>query len=314
MLSELFYFAAGGMNVKLLIFGCGVIGSVYAVRFAAAGYDVAVYARGSRLSELRENGLLYQKSGAVYRSAANVTDRLDEAYDFVFVTVKYEQLYDALRELEPVQCGNIVTMVNNPFGYEKCAEILGKGRLIAAFPGAGGVIENGVLKAGLTPSVIQKTTFGEPDGRHTERIKTLREMFRRAEIPYEECLAMTDWQLCHLGLVVPLADAIYHGRGDNYDAGRNWKVMRRAAYEVQRNLAILRQSGVQLLPSRMRLLASLPEHMLAAGLSKLYCSEFGTQFIFGHSQKARNEMMTLRRDYYMILKERLKELHGKTNQ
>ncbi len=213
-----------------------------------------------------------------------------------------------------MQYDNIVTMINNPFGYEKCEEILGKGRLIAAFTGADGVIENGVLKAGLTPAVIQKTTFGEPDGRHTERIVTLREIFSRAGIPHEECGCITDWQLCHLGLVVPLADADYHRKGDNYDAGRNRKVMQRAAYEVQRNLTILRQSGVQLLPSRMHLLAALSEQALAAAFSKLYCSEFGTQFIYGHSQKVRKEMMTLRRDYYMILKERIKEIHGESNQ
>ena len=35
--------------MRLLIFGPGVIGSLYASLFAEAGFDTAVYARGARL-------------------------------------------------------------------------------------------------------------------------------------------------------------------------------------------------------------------------------------------------------------------------
>ena len=35
--------------MRLLIYGAGVIGSLYAALFAEAGYDVSVYARGKRL-------------------------------------------------------------------------------------------------------------------------------------------------------------------------------------------------------------------------------------------------------------------------
>lgn len=35
--------------MKLLIYGAGVIGSLYAALFGEAGYDVTVYARGKRL-------------------------------------------------------------------------------------------------------------------------------------------------------------------------------------------------------------------------------------------------------------------------
>ncbi len=45
--------------MKILIYGAGVIGSLYAVLFAEAGYDTSVYARGKRLEFLKKNGLLY---------------------------------------------------------------------------------------------------------------------------------------------------------------------------------------------------------------------------------------------------------------
>lgn len=290
--------------MKLLIFGCGVIGSVYASHFAAAGFDVTVYARGRRLRELQEKGLLYEKDGRVCRAPVYVTGTLDGTYDFAFVTVKYEQLTDAVREIQPLRCPTIVTMVNNVRGYAECEQILGGGRLLPAFPGAGGVIEDGVLKAGLTPAVIQKTTFGEISGKCTQRTLQLGRIFRASHIPCEECGTMMDWQLCHLGLVVPLADAIYRGKGDNYTAGRNKEVMLRAAKEVQRNLILLRRTGTKLCPTKMHLLVSIPVSTFAAALGKLYCSDFGSRFINGHSQKAVTEMMRLRRDYYSVLKER----------
>jgi len=45
------------MSSGVLIFGAGVIGSIYAMRFAKAGFAVAVLARGERLQALRSGGL-----------------------------------------------------------------------------------------------------------------------------------------------------------------------------------------------------------------------------------------------------------------
>lgn len=47
--------------MKLLIYGAGVIGCLYAALFSEAGYDTTVYARGKRLESLQNNGLLYTK-------------------------------------------------------------------------------------------------------------------------------------------------------------------------------------------------------------------------------------------------------------
>ena len=35
--------------MRILIYGAGVIGSLYAVLFAETGYDTSIYARGKRL-------------------------------------------------------------------------------------------------------------------------------------------------------------------------------------------------------------------------------------------------------------------------
>jgi len=57
--------------MKLLIYGAGVIGSLYAAAFAEVGYNTTVYARGERLKAPRTLGLWYEKNGKVRK--ANVT-------------------------------------------------------------------------------------------------------------------------------------------------------------------------------------------------------------------------------------------------
>ena len=39
--------------MRILVFGAGVIGSLYGALLAEAGYDVSVYARGRRLVKMK---------------------------------------------------------------------------------------------------------------------------------------------------------------------------------------------------------------------------------------------------------------------
>jgi 2-dehydropantoate 2-reductase len=49
--------------MKTLILGAGVIGSFNAARLTAAGQDVRLLARGSRLTDLRQYGVVLEASG-----------------------------------------------------------------------------------------------------------------------------------------------------------------------------------------------------------------------------------------------------------
>ena len=50
--------------MRILIYGAGAIGSVFAGKLALAGYDVTVLARESRFEELRRNGRFVRQSKA----------------------------------------------------------------------------------------------------------------------------------------------------------------------------------------------------------------------------------------------------------
>ena len=49
--------------MRILIYGAGVIGSLYGALLAKAGFDVTVYARGRRLESLSQEGLRYRYKG-----------------------------------------------------------------------------------------------------------------------------------------------------------------------------------------------------------------------------------------------------------
>ena len=90
-----------GDKMRILIYGAGVIGSLYAALLADQN-SVSVYARGNRLKDLLEHGLLYyDKTGAVKTADVKVISKLedDDIYDYIFVTVRQNQLYTALEEL-----------------------------------------------------------------------------------------------------------------------------------------------------------------------------------------------------------------------
>ena len=63
--------------MRILIYGAGVIGSLYAVLFAETGYDTSIYARGKRLEFLKKNGLLYKKNQNIRWAEATI---LGECY------------------------------------------------------------------------------------------------------------------------------------------------------------------------------------------------------------------------------------------
>lgn len=200
--------------MKLLIYGAGVIGCLYAVLFNKAGYDTAIYAGGKRLEEFRKSGLLYEVKGMIQKADVKIIDKLEknDKYDFIFLTVKENQVHTALKERSSNLSPNIVTMVNTLEPYSDWEEICGKGRIIPAFPGAGGSFDNGILKAAITPRIIQPTTFSEIDGNITERVISLSTILKKSKIPYQIVKDMHVWQLCHLAMVVPIADAYYKAR------------------------------------------------------------------------------------------------------
>lgn len=238
--------------MRVLIYGAGVIGSLYAALFSEAGVETAVYARGQWLENLRLNGLRYERNGTIHTANVRVLDVLpgEDIYDFVFLTVRENQLHEALTELRRNKSPCIVTMVNSLEDYRVWEQLCEGERILPAFPGAGGGFEDGVLHAALTPRLIQPTTFGILSPKQEAEAKQLKALFQRARIPYQQVKDMHAWQLCHLAMVVPIADA-YYETGDPANVGTDRRIMAHTAKTLRENFRALARSGVHLSPAKM---------------------------------------------------------------
>ena len=277
-----------------------MIGSLYAALLAEAGINVTVYARGKRLQSLQTKGLLYREKGRIRTADVTVLSSLDtdDIYDFIFLTVRENQLIEALEELKDNSSLTIVTMVNSLDRYEKWERICGKGRILPAFPGAGGSLDGDILDAALTPRLIQPTTFGKTDGRE----RRLAAIFKKAHIPYQPVEDMHIWQICHLAMVVPIADAYYES-DDPEHAGNDRALMRKTARRLKRNFRYIKNKGIKLSPIKMNVFLILPVKIVAVILGFTFRSEFGNRFMYQHSMKAPDEMRRLHKQFYAYIKD-----------
>lgn len=101
--------------MRILIYGAGVIGSIYAAYLSRSGCEVSVLARGKRLEELCQKGLLYRNGKGIRKAEVRIIERLepDDLYDYIFLTVRAGQLRHALEQLKDNISPTIVTMVNS---------------------------------------------------------------------------------------------------------------------------------------------------------------------------------------------------------
>ncbi len=78
--------------MKILVYGAGPLGSLFAARLMEGGQDVSLLARGQRLADLREHSLVLEdtqtQERTVWHPRLIVTLAPEEAYDLVLVIMR----------------------------------------------------------------------------------------------------------------------------------------------------------------------------------------------------------------------------------
>ncbi|MEK4474919.1 2-dehydropantoate 2-reductase N-terminal domain-containing protein [Paenibacillus sp. FSL R7-0048] len=289
---------------RILIFGAGVIGSMYAIKLIEAGYDVSLFAHSNRYTSLRENGLQYIEKGTVRSIQVNVMDTLenDDVYDFIFVTVRYDRSESALLALKDNQSKNIVTMISNSIGFSSWLDIVGD-RLLPAFPGFGGQIKDGVLHARFLPKYIAATAFGEINGVATERIENLAKLFKTAKLPYVIKKDMQAYLITHSVSDIAMLSFL-HSENKIIDkkTARTRKTARKITVTLKAYLREIQKAGVLIDPPILKMVLKFPNLFLDIFfMTWLRTKMVRDMMLPDYANNANNEIVQLSNDLMKFL-------------
>ncbi|MDH3380039.1 MAG: hypothetical protein OEQ39_24220 [Gammaproteobacteria bacterium] len=295
--------------MKILFFGAGPIGSVYAHLLHRAGGDVSVLARGERHDWLKEHGLvlLNELTGQQNSSRVKVVNELktDNEYDLVVVSIRKNKLLPVF-EILAARPGikSILFMGNNALGFDEYVKHLPVEKVLMGFPGAGGGIREQVVHYAdrERPNGKRRAiTIGEIDGRNKERTMAVKSLFESAAVPVHLTTEIDGWLKYHVALVSPLVGALYKHDCDNYQTAKDKDTLReliRAAKEGGRVLRALGLSKRQ--PFAFNLFYWLPEIISMMGVKALLESKFAEVAFAMHAKAARDEMEELAREFQQL--------------
>ncbi|WP_238906862.1 2-dehydropantoate 2-reductase N-terminal domain-containing protein [Clostridium sp. YIM B02506] len=286
---------------KILIFGAGVIGSIYAMKFIEAGLDVTIFARSNRFKSLKENGLQYSEKGEVKSIKVNVIDKLenDDVYDFIFVTVHYDQSESALLALKDNQSKNIVMMTNSSMGFSTWQNIVGD-RILPAFPGFGGQIKDGILYARFAPKFLIATMVGEISGLETERIENLSKIFKTAKLPCTINKDMEAYLITHSISDIALLGGLYFENNISDE-----KKAHKITTTLKTYLRAIQKAGVDINPPVFKIMLKCPNFVLDFFFNIWLRAKFVKDMMLpDYASNATNEVVKLKSDLLKFLNQK----------
>jgi len=148
------------MSVRVLVAGCGAVGSVFACLLRAAGHHVAVLARREHVRAIRSGGLhvtgIWGDHHARDVDAHETADELGREYDAVLVTCKSYQSPALLAAVgDRVAAGGVALSLQNGLGnVDRLVALYGPDRALA-----GRVIFGAEM---MEPGTVRVTVEAEP--------------------------------------------------------------------------------------------------------------------------------------------------------
>lgn len=280
---------------KILFFGAGVLGSLYAARLKQSGQDVTILARGARLQNIRKHGIVLEHAlnGKSEVVAVPVIEYLNEndRYDLIAVLVRKNQLTSVLPILTAHKATpNILFMVNNPSGYVGMVNAVGAKRLVLGFAGAGGTLVGHVVRYVVVSRLLQPTTFAELDGSSSARLREIMRIFSRAGFPTAFTPHMDAWQKTHVACISPLANALYKVDCDNHLLARSPHVVQLTVRAVREGFNVLHALRIPITPAKLRMWEWIPESVLTRLLMLWAATDHFRTVAVEHTATATDEM------------------------
>ena len=288
---------------KVLFFGAGVLGSLYAARLHEAGADVTILARGKRFDDLNEHGIVLEhfETGERTQTTVKVVNKMpeNEYFDFCVVTVQKTQLESTL----PVLAANthiptFVFMTNMAEGPQAIIEALGNERVLLSHGNAGGEREGHIVRY----MIAEKMPLGELDGSRSERLQEIAGTFRDAGFPVDYVSNMDAWKRYHVALAVPFAYAMYRNNSCNYSLAENREDVRLCLRGMKEAFRALQGLDFPMEPPRLRGIFAIPEFILVPLFQRLLKTNLADIGMARHLRNAKEEMDLLTEEFFVLVK------------
>ncbi len=295
--------------MRILVFGAGVIGSLYAARLKDAGLDVTILARARRFQFLCENGIILDNGYTEERTVHEipVTDRIDPAdvWDLIIVCLRKNQIADALPELKRANTESVLFMGNNVKGPGELIAALGAERVLMGFPGAGGIMEEDVVRyvdSDEGRGSRWGVTIGEIDGSQSKRIEEIKDVFH-SSMSVETTDNITAWVMTHASIAVPIAHALYLVEGGTYELADRQDVLRLMIFAVRESLNVQESLEIPIVPKSVKIYRWIPVWVATTMMRARLSTRMAEIGIEGHALAAQDEMAALADEYVELIKQ-----------
>ncbi len=286
---------------RILVYGAGPLGSVFAARLQQGDNEVSILARGQRLAEVRHHGIVLvdAQTGEETVTSVNTVEELapGDAYDLVLVVMRKNHALQILPVLAANQhTPNVLFLMNNAAGPSALVDALGKERVLMGFPNAAGYRQGHAVHC-LTGTEEDKgyVPFGEVDGRITERTREVAAILESA--PGFGAQIRTDmdtWLKYHVALLFPsLAPALRAAGVDNYRLARTRDLVVLAIRAMREAFRVLHSMGLPVTPSKFRVIEWLPEPVVVLLAQRLLANPLMETALVKHAEAARDEVQHL---------------------
>ena len=281
--------------MKILVFGAGVLGCNIARNMLRAGKEVTLLARGKWAEEIRQNGLRIKDkfSPRISVSRIPVVTELapDDAYDVIFVVLRYTQLDSIMDDLQNNATKNIVFVGNN-VRTKAYSDALPEKNVMFAFTSAAGHRESDRVAS----IDLKKITIGQlSDALSNEQL--IGKIFdgTKYKVTYEP--NMGDYLLCHAAFVIPAAFACYKTDGNLKKLKDNTAYLSKMIDANIEGYRAIKDAGHAILPKEDADFEGAAYRKTCLRFFKLICATvLGKICVSDHAMNAVDEMGALNRD------------------
>jgi 2-dehydropantoate 2-reductase len=283
--------------MKILIYGAGVIGSIYAARLYNTGCDVTLLARGKHYESLKTNGVMLKDilTGKLTTSKVPLTLQLatKDFYDLIIVTVRLDQIDTVMPILKRnTVCPLVMFMLNNPENTDALAKELKQMHITLGFPGVGGTYQNNIID--YIQIKQQETTIGETNGEKSVCIKEIKKLFETAGFNVSISAHIEDWLKIHAVFVACITAAIIRENGDSVQLGKKRSSVKILVQSIIEGFTACKTLGISITPTNLKVIFMvMPQWFSICYWQRALRGKVGTLAMAPHANRAQEEMKLL---------------------